>query len=585
MTQLIDFSAALIEPVAIRAAGFAGVIGYFSDRRAEWMLAKPLTRDYCDQLRAEGLEIVTNFQYAQGGNATSDWRGGFAAGVRNAERALELHFAAGGPGYRPLYCSIDSAPTLHMWNTLVVEYVRGWASVVGLEWTGIYANADTIDNAIQDGVATWFWQHNNLGYPAAHPHHPAAHIHQIRIDSDMVAGIGVDINVTLKDDYGQWSKSAAPVDPSRPGTGVVVVNPPLAEEDQTDNSPNSSSRHGARIRLGVIHTQEGNGDAGSLTGYLKNPAAQVSYHYSVDNTRCIAVVDTDRSSWSVLDANPYSVNLCFAGSRVSMSRDEWMSKYGKAIDMAAYLMVRDGKKYGFDPRVIGWDELRIGEDGLTDHYGITRGLGIGTHTDCGPNFPWDYYNERVTAWRDSQGAGPLPIVNEIDAKAAESPWLGTRITDGENTCPDGVGKFAQFERGYIYWHYATGAHPIPQALWPKFEAMGWEAGELGYPITDHTVLKGPQGTDWGEVQGFQGGALYRQYGADAVWMHGAIRDRWNRSGFENGPFGWPLADEEPVDGGARQRFEHGSIYWPGKRATLALLDADGPDTPVPDAQD
>lgn len=581
MTQLIDFSAALIEPEAIRAAGFAGVIGYFSDRRAEWMLAKPLTRDYCDRLRAEGLEIVTNFQYAKGGNATSDWRGGFAAGVRNAERALELHFAAGGPGYRPLYCSIDSAPTLHMWNTLVVEYVRGWASVVGLEWTGIYANADTIDNAIQDGVATWFWQHNNLGYPVAHPHHPAAHIHQIRIDSDMVAGIGVDINVTLKDDYGQWSKSAAPVDPSRPGTGVVVVNRPEFEEIDYYGDSNSS-RHGARVRNGLGHTQEGGAPDGSgaqnLADYLRNLANEVSYHDVIGAGRVFHVAPKDRGSWSVLDANPYTLNYCLAGTRASFTREQWMARRDD-IRIMAWLMVQDAKEQGFDPSVIPPPYER--RDGLSDHYYVTKALGIGNHTDLGRDFIWDVLAADVAEF----ATGTVePVINMIDQEAERAKgWIGARVTD-EIPTPDGEGRRAEFEHGQIYWHPRTGAHAIPTALFEAYAARGWEAGPLGYPIGDHTALAGPDGQPWGDVQGFENGALYRRYGFDGVWVHGEIRARWNRLGFENGAFGWPVSDEETFDDGARQRFEHGSIYWPN-RPTLALLDADGPDIPVPDPQD
>lgn len=158
MTQLLDFSASLIDPEAIRAAGYAGVVGYFSESRpGANFAAKPLRRDYCDRLRAAGLEIVTNYQFGKG--ETSDWRGGYDAGVFHAQIALANHFAAGGPGSRPLYAPVDSNPTLAEWNQMIAPFLRGWASVVGLEWTGVYCNARCIDWAIEDGVATWFWQH------------------------------------------------------------------------------------------------------------------------------------------------------------------------------------------------------------------------------------------------------------------------------------------------------------------------------------------------------------------------------------------------------------------------------------------
>ncbi|MGO4649781.1 LGFP repeat-containing protein [Nocardia sp. 2YAB30] len=58
---------------------------------------------------------------------------------------------------------------------------------------------------------------------------------------------------------------------------------------------------------------------------------------------------------------------------------------------------------------------------------------------------------------------------------------------------------------------------------------GWEAGPLGNPITDHTDL--PNGL----VPGFQDSAIHRLDGQDGYWVRGGIRDRWNRSAYENGP--------------------------------------------------
>jgi hypothetical protein len=570
MVELIDFSAALIDAQAIKDAGYAGVIGYFSASRPGANFgAKPLPRDYCDRLRALGLEIVTNYQY--GKDDTADWKGGYDAGVYHAKIALANHFAAGGPGYRPLYSSVDSNPTLDEWNSQIAPFLRGWAAVVGLEWTGMYANARCIDWALEDGVATWFWQHNWSGDPAINGDHPAAHIHQVSIDSGQVDGIGVDVNVTLKDDYGQWSKAAA----SQPDSSAEskVVPPGYTELDRMGNS--ASSRHGARITNFLLHTQEGDGTAESLANYLNDPSHEASYHYTVRDGIVCDVVDTDLASWSVLDANPYTINLCFAGSRAGWGRDGWAQIDGD-IRIAAWLGVQDAKKYGFSTDVITPPYQR--GEGLSDHKYVTECLGIGTHIDVGYNFPWDRFTGYVQEYASGAASGPMP--NAINDAYAANAWLGKRITDGENTTPDTAGRFAQFEHGYIYWHPSTGAHPIPDTLWAKYEELRWEAGPLGYPTTDRTVLNGPDGQPWGEVQGFQGGALYRREGRETYWMHGAIRDRWNRGGFENGPLGWPVSDEIAWDTGAYQDFENGRVYWTLNQ-TLAMVTADGIDKPLP----
>ena len=57
-------------------------------------------------------------------------------------------------------------------------------------------------NALQDGLGSWFWQHN-WGSPKGFVH-PAAHLHQFEIDARRVAGVGVDLNDILKPQFGQW---------------------------------------------------------------------------------------------------------------------------------------------------------------------------------------------------------------------------------------------------------------------------------------------------------------------------------------------------------------------------------------------
>ncbi|MFC4124946.1 N-acetylmuramoyl-L-alanine amidase [Nocardia rhizosphaerae] len=156
----------------------------------------------------------------------------------------------------------------------------------------------------------------------------------------------------------------------------------------------NSPRGGARITNFFLHTQEGNGTAESLAGYLQNTANQVSYHYTVDNNGVVCdVVDTDYSSWSVLNANPSSINLCFAGSRAAWSRAQWLELMGRGIEIAAWLAVQDCRKYEIPTAVIA-PPYRRGS-GISDHNYVTQVLGMGTHTDVGAGFPWDVFAAHV----------------------------------------------------------------------------------------------------------------------------------------------------------------------------------------------
>ena len=199
---LLDYSAGVLKAADIKAAGALGAIRYVSDRRpgAQWMLGKPIQLPEARDLYQAGLKIVSNYQF--GKQDTADWLGGQAAGVMHAKRGWELHTAAGGPVSAPIYVSIDDNPTAGQYRQQVAPYLRAWESVIGHQRVGIYGNSTTIEWALQDGLGSWFWQHN-WGSPKGFVH-PAAHLHQFEIDARSVAGVGVDLNDILKPQFGQW---------------------------------------------------------------------------------------------------------------------------------------------------------------------------------------------------------------------------------------------------------------------------------------------------------------------------------------------------------------------------------------------
>jgi hypothetical protein len=199
---LLDYAAGVIKASDIRAAGAAGAIRYVSDRRpgGQWMLGKPIQLPEARDLYQSGLKIVSCYQY--GKEDTADWLGGQNAGVQHAKRGWQLHVAAGGSYGAPIYASIDDDPSLDQYKQQVVPYLKAWQSVLGRQRVGVYANSKTIDWALQDGIGSYFWQHN-WGSPKGFTH-PAAHLHQVEIDKQSVGGVGVDINQVLKPQFGQW---------------------------------------------------------------------------------------------------------------------------------------------------------------------------------------------------------------------------------------------------------------------------------------------------------------------------------------------------------------------------------------------
>lgn len=199
---LLDYAAGVIPAAELRASGASGAIRYVSDRRpgGDWMLGKPIELPEARDLYRSGLKIVSCYQY--GKQDTADWLGGQPAGITHAKRGWQLHLAAGGSYGAPIYASIDDDPTLEQYTRQVAPYLRGWETVLGHQRVGVYANAKTIEWAVQDGLGGYFWQHN-WGSPRGFTH-PAAHLHQVEIDRQTVGGVGVDVNEILKPRFGQW---------------------------------------------------------------------------------------------------------------------------------------------------------------------------------------------------------------------------------------------------------------------------------------------------------------------------------------------------------------------------------------------
>ena len=75
------------------------------------------------------------------------------------------------------------------------------------------------------------------------------------------------------------------------------------------------------------------------------------------------------------------------------------------------------------------------------------------------------------------------IAEKYDALGGCSSILGAPITEERGT-PDGIGRYSVFEKGSIYWTPQLGAHEVHGRIRDAWAAAGWEAGRLGYPISD-----------------------------------------------------------------------------------------------------
>lgn len=259
--------------------------------------------------------------------------------------------------------------------------------------------------------------------------------------------------------------------PTTGGTSTVPDNRPdfneINEIDLDKNADGSFNHASVRSRLPMnffLHTQEGNGNATDLSAFLRSTSGTgaVSYHYTIHEdlndhgVTLVDVVDTDLYSWSVLSANVFSINLCFAGSRAGDSRDDWLRKYSHAIDVAAYVAVQDARKYKFSTEVIlpPYGQAR---QGISDHRYVTKCLGIGTHVDVGgpmgapwSGFPWDVFLASVKKYDGGAIVTPQPVPVTPPPADPFNVWL-KKATDREllewNTAQLGPGDPAWPSKG------------------------------------------------------------------------------------------------------------------------------------------
>lgn len=217
--RLIDFSARRIPPDQIKSAGYDGVVVYVSEcRPGANFEAKPITREYADALRAAGLQIVSNYQYGKPGwPDPSDFTRGYDGGVADAHTALRLHAASGGGDSAPIFFSVDEDIDARTWTGVAAEWFRGINSVLGVDRTGIYGHCRACGWAIEDGMVGrsttaghwWAWQTKTWSHGEREPR---AVLYQEVVDTvsnpgPILAGVSVDVNQVLANDFGQWRPS------------------------------------------------------------------------------------------------------------------------------------------------------------------------------------------------------------------------------------------------------------------------------------------------------------------------------------------------------------------------------------------
>lgn len=128
-------------------------------------------------------------------------------------------------------------------------------------------------------------------------------------------------------------------------------------------------------------------------------------------------------------------------------------------------------------------------------------------------------------------------VTAIDSKAS-SLGYGSQEGAGE-VVRVFVGYFRHYANHDIYSAPGGAAFEVHGEIRTKYNALGGAAGLLGLPQTDE--LGTPDGV--GRFNHFRGGSIYWTPRTGPMSVRGTVRDRWASTGWESGPFGYPVQDQ------------------------------------------
>ncbi|CEH02543.1 Large surface protein A [Propionibacterium freudenreichii] len=163
-------------------------------------------------------------------------------------------------------------------------------------------------------------------------------------------------------------------------------------------------------------------------------------------------------------------------------------------------------------------------------------------------------------WSQATGARVVHGgINDTYTSLGSSAFADLGLATGDETAV-GNGWAQQFEKGSIFWSYATGGVVVHGNIGAIYASLGTDGpASLGLPSGQVTTL-----ADGSQYQQFQRGLIYWSQASGARIVHNGIGDAF--AAFTNAPavLGMPTADEVNLGNGAwMQQFQNGRVYWSG----------------------
>lgn len=204
----------------------------------------------------------------------------------------------------------------------------------------------------------------------------------------------------------------------------------------------------------VVHDMEAGEHstrAESTAAYFASPSdgRSVSSHYCADNDSVVQCVLLRDVAWTVGNrpGNNRGINWEFAGF-ARQTREQWLDEFGLAMFRQAAPIIRaDAETYDIPLTRCSVADLKAGRKGITSHNDLRLAYGVTTHTDPGPNFPWDVFLQIL---EDDMAADDVWLYdpNDIKTGVRNQPFSADATTN-----PTVQARYA-LERAWYYGHYA-----------------------------------------------------------------------------------------------------------------------------------
>lgn len=236
----------------------------------------------------------------------------------------------------------------------------------------------------------------------------------------------------------------------------------------------SSSRGGAKVIWVAVHTAEGSTTTESLLRYFQDTSDpnRGSSHAAIDDGELEQGgpwVPYDRAAWTLRNGNEESDNVEVCGF-ARWSRAEWL-RHGRMLELVAVWIAQRCKARGIPIRKLTPSQVGQRMAGVIGHVDYTLGTGDGTHTDPGPNFPWD-----LVITRAREIANPSTEDDDMTPAELFASRVGANYDTAFDEYSDNPGTVGHFMLGLRT--RTNDVEPMLRQLLDKVDALSTEVATL-----------------------------------------------------------------------------------------------------------